>query len=105
MSKLYYIQDTSCTVGNLVLWWRPDCKGYTTDLNKAGLYPEATAMALHKARRTDIPRLKEEVDSISIRAVDTDDFYPKFGWPKSAGTGLCKICGRPDCDLSCDDCG
>ena len=35
--KLYYIQ--SGYVGNAMLWWKPDAKGYTTDIAEAGRYP------------------------------------------------------------------
>jgi len=32
--KLYYIQNVY--VGNAILWWAIDSKGYTTDIGKAG---------------------------------------------------------------------
>jgi hypothetical protein len=34
--KLYYIQ--SGYVDNAMLWWRPNGKGYTTDIEEAGKF-------------------------------------------------------------------
>jgi len=39
----YYILSFEHTVGELVTWWRPDEHGYTTNLDEAGQYDEATA--------------------------------------------------------------
>ena len=38
--KLYYIQNRGC-VGNVMLWWRRECAGYTTDLDDATVVPTA----------------------------------------------------------------
>lgn len=35
--KLYYIQNGY--VGNAMLWWRENSRGYTTNINEAGRYP------------------------------------------------------------------
>lgn len=39
--KMYYIQNGY--VGNSVLWWAIDSKGYTTEIEKAGKYPKSEA--------------------------------------------------------------
>ena len=39
--KLYYIQNGY--VGNAILWWGKDSKGYTTEIDKAGKYTHAEA--------------------------------------------------------------
>jgi nitrogen fixation-related uncharacterized protein len=39
--KLYYIQNGY--IGNAVLWWGIDSKGYTTDFEKAGKYTKEEA--------------------------------------------------------------
>ena len=46
--KKYYLQDTRAIVGNDMLWWAIDGKGYTTDLNKANVFTEYEAF-----RRSD----------------------------------------------------
>jgi hypothetical protein len=50
----YYIQDSRYYVGNCVLFWAMDRHGYTTDIDKAGLYSEEEAVAICKNRDTDI---------------------------------------------------
>lgn len=50
--KMYYIQ--SGYVGNAILWWAKDSKGYTTEINKAGKYTKERAKEIiqtpqHKA--------------------------------------------------------
>lgn len=39
--KLYYIQTGY--VGNAILWWAIDSKGYTTEIDKAGKYTKQQA--------------------------------------------------------------
>ena len=39
--ELYYIQNGY--VGNAILWWGIDSKGYTTDITKAGKYTKEEA--------------------------------------------------------------
>ena len=47
----HYILDTRQVVGNCCLWWRPDGKGYTCNLDDAGLYPQSRGKTL---RDTDV---------------------------------------------------
>ncbi len=35
----YYVQDSRQIVGNCMLWWCPDGKGYACDIRQAGQYP------------------------------------------------------------------
>jgi len=51
-AEMYYIVDTRTIVGNCALFWCPDGKGYTTQLEEAGLYTKAEAMS---HRPTDLP--------------------------------------------------
>jgi hypothetical protein len=39
--KLYYIQNGY--VGNAILWWGKESRGYTTDINQAGKYTKEEA--------------------------------------------------------------
>ena len=62
---LYYIQDSRDFVGNSMLWWRPDGRGYTTDISQAGQYT-------HKPtdRDTDVLWPVEYINSIAQSHVD-----------------------------------
>lgn len=44
--KLYYIQNGY--VGNAILWWAIDSKGYTTEIEKAGKYTKQEAKEIIK---------------------------------------------------------
>ena len=48
MGKRYFIQHGE--IDGLALWWRPNCGGYTTDLDEAGEYDET----FMPPRETDI---------------------------------------------------
>jgi hypothetical protein len=60
---LFYIQDRRQVVGNCVLWWCPDGKGYTTELSKAGLYPASKTGGL---RETDVLVPKEMAERLAV---------------------------------------
>ncbi len=49
----YYVQDARSYVGNAVLWWAQDGKGYTTNLKNAHKYSFAEIKSF-KPRDTDI---------------------------------------------------
>ena len=68
--KLFYLQDTRTMVGNDIVWWAKEGRGYTTDLNKAQVFTEYEAMRQHENRATDRPWPKEYVDAKSRQAVD-----------------------------------
>jgi len=65
VTQLYYVQDSRDFVGNSMLWWAIDGKGYTTDIAKAGRYT-------HKPtdRNTDILWPVEYINSIAQLHVD-----------------------------------
>lgn len=44
--ELYYIQNGY--VGNAIMWWRHDSKGYTTDFDQAGKYTKEQALGIIK---------------------------------------------------------
>jgi hypothetical protein len=67
---LYYLQDKRSYVGNCVLWWAKDRKGYTTNLTQAHVFTKAEASAQHDSRDTDIPWPKAYVDARSAPTVD-----------------------------------
>lgn len=41
--ELYYIQDTRQYLGNAVMWWGIDGRGYTSDFTQAGKYTKEKA--------------------------------------------------------------
>ena len=68
--KKYYLQDTRAIVGNDMLWWAIDGKGYTTDLNKANVFTEYEAFRRSDTRDTDKAWPKDYIDSKARPAVD-----------------------------------
>lgn len=46
LSKLYYIKNGY--IGNAILWWGVNSKGYTTDICKAGKYTKEEAIEITK---------------------------------------------------------
>lgn len=70
MPELYYLQDSRGYVGNDVLWWAKEGKGYTTDLSRAQIYTKEQAIGLHNNRESDIPWPKEYIDAKTRPAVD-----------------------------------
>jgi len=81
----FYLQDSRSYVGNDVLWWAKDGKGYTTDLSKAHVYSQDDAVRQHNCRETDIPWPKEYIDARTRPAVDMQ--YIKRD-EALAGTGI-----------------
>lgn len=84
-ADVFYLQDSRSYVGNDVLWWAKDGKGYTTDLRLAQTYTKAEAVALHEQRETDIPWPKTYIDAKTRPAVDMQ--YIKRD-EALAGTGI-----------------
>ncbi len=66
----FYLQDSRGYVGNDMLFWAKDGKGYTTDLSNAHVYTKDEAYRQHAIRETDIPWPKEYIDSKARPAVD-----------------------------------
>lgn len=70
MDELFYLQDSRSYVGNDVLWWAKEGKGYTTDLSKAHVFTKEEALSQHNDRETDIPWPKSYIDQKTRPAVD-----------------------------------
>jgi hypothetical protein len=68
--RLFYLQDSREYVGNDVLWWAKDGKGYTTDLSKAAVYSREAAQRMHVSRGSDVPWPKSYIDGKARPAVD-----------------------------------
>ena len=72
--KLYVIQCLNSYVGNFLLFWGPDRRGYTVDLDKAGKYTLEEALKIEKLRGTDKAIPLEVAERATIRVVDDDLF-------------------------------
>lgn len=69
MSDKFYIMDTTAT-GELILWWRPNRRGYTTLLDEAGVYSaEEAEKIVSIGRGTDIPCRQSHVDGVARTVV------------------------------------
>ena len=63
----YYIQDSRTCVGNAMMWWAIEARGYVCDLDKAGVFTGEEAM---KHRTTDIPWPVDFVRGKTTKIVD-----------------------------------
>lgn len=67
----FYLQDSRSYVGNDMVFWAQDGKGYTTDVSKAHVFSQEKALSQHRARSTDVPWPKAYIDAATRPAVDT----------------------------------
>ena len=70
----YYIQDTRSFVGNAVVFWRAEGKGYTCDFEEAGLYL-GDSSEVHSDRDTDVPWPVIPVRASRVTNVNADRLY------------------------------
>ncbi len=66
----YYIQDKRQYVGNDMLFWTQSKGGYTTDLDKAGLFTEAEAREICRHRKSDIAWPENHLKEVCKKVVD-----------------------------------
>lgn len=66
----YYLQDSRDYVGNDLMFWGIEGRGYVTDVSKAQVYTKAEAARQHQVRDTDIPWPKAYIDAHTRPAVD-----------------------------------
>lgn len=69
---LYYVQDTRQYVGNCMLFWALDHKGYTCHLDQAHVFTEEEMRRIcgRGGRGTDVPWPKELIDAAASLMVD-----------------------------------
>jgi len=67
--QLYYMQDKRQYVGNSMLWWGKDRKGYVCDIRKAHIFTLNEARK-SSDRETDILWPKEYIDERISHHVD-----------------------------------
>ena len=77
-TKSYYVQDARSYVGNAVLWWAIDGKGYVTDLSKAHKYSWEEIQNFIGGRSTDIIWEAEHVEGAIRKYVDSQYLDGKY---------------------------
>ncbi len=104
MEELYYLQDSRTVVGNDLMWWAKDGKGYTTDLSRAHVFTKEQAVRQNNDRETDIPWPKGYIDARTRPAVDMQNVDRGEAL---AGTGirLAKPKPIPRTPFQCSWCG
>jgi len=67
---MYFIQDTRSYVGNCVVWWGKDSRGYTTNISEAGRYTHKQAFSQMESRDTDIPWKCIDIEPLARQTID-----------------------------------
>lgn len=69
MTEKYLVESMEHTHGSNRVWWAPDCKGYTCDVDKAGRY--SLEEATDHCRDPKDERMWKEADALAaaIRVV------------------------------------
>jgi len=85
----FYLQDTRQFVGNDMVFWAKDGKGYTTDINKCHVFTQQEAFEQNQCRDTDRPWPKDYIDSKTRPAVDVQhvDYEVAMQKVNQAGEG------------------
>ena len=61
--EMYYIQDSRGYVGNSVLWWGLESRGYVCDMRRAQKYTKQQMLEIClDGRETDIPWIASHVE-------------------------------------------
>lgn len=105
MEGQFYLQDERTYVGNDILFWARDGKGYTTDTSKAHVYTRDEAFKQHECRETDIPWPKDYIDARTRPAVDHQDVDLARDVLKRIGEKLIKSKPIPKERYRCHGCG
>ena len=101
----FYLQDKRTYVGNDLLFWAKNGKGYTTDLHKAHIYTKEEAFKQNQMRETDVPWPKEYIDSKVRPAVDHQYVDIKEALGGLAGELYVSPPPPKDPPLNCAGCG
>jgi len=70
--RLYYLRDCRDTVGNSVLWWAHNDKGYTCDIRLARVFTESE-VETYSDRDTDRAYLVSDVLPLAQHHIDIQD--------------------------------
>lgn len=79
--QLYYVRCTEGAHGDSMLWWGPGRCGYTTVLERAGLYTESEARSICRIRPPiEIAYRREDVERAAQRQVTAGAEIPALQW-------------------------
>ena len=113
----YYVQDTRQIVGNDLMWWAIDGKGYTSDISRAEVWGKEEAFEQCEMTPHFRPWPKDYIDrrtrpAVDVQYVNIHDTGVKIPKrkerrPKVRPTNCCG-CGRfldgRQCVTGCDHC-
>jgi len=78
-NEYFYVQDSRGYVGNAVLWWAIDSKGYVTDLSEAHKYTKQEILdKFVSGRETDIIWVGSHVEKAIRKYVDSQYLSGEF---------------------------
>ena len=75
---MYYMIDRRSFIGNCVVFWAKDHKGYTTDIEKSHEFTEAEAIAIERNRSSECAIPKSEVIANAQLVVDFQKLDRKY---------------------------
>jgi rubrerythrin len=101
---MFYLQDSRSYVGNDVIWWGKDGKGYTTDLSRARIFTKDEAQRMHLDRTSDIPWPKDYIDGKTRPAVDMQ-YIKRSEALEGTGIEIRKDSKPKNEVLNCHQCG
>ena len=79
MSKeTYFMIDRRSLIGNCVVFWAKDHKGYTTDLEKAHMFSKEEAISIERNRCSECAIPYEEAMKAARLRVDFQDLDRKY---------------------------
>jgi len=102
---LYYVQDTRTILGNDLMWWAIDGKGYTSDLSRAEIWKREDAFRQCEMTTHFRPWPKQYIDKRTRPAVDCQYVQLKdtgVTIPKSLMKSEARFRRKPE---NCDGCG
>jgi len=70
--KLFYMQDSRQYVGNSMLWWAKECRGYTCDIRRAEIFTLSESKK-RTNRPTDVLWPKDFIDDRISYHVDSQN--------------------------------
>lgn len=87
--KLYYLQDTRCVVGNSMMWWAIDGRGYTCDIRCAQIWTmdelkKSNYNCKNEYNEKYIPWPKDVIDRLVQHHVDHQDLQYKDNFGEQA---------------------
>jgi hypothetical protein len=91
MSELFYLQDSRSCVGDRMMWWAIDGKGYTSNLGEAEKYSFEDAQQRNRRRETDIPWPVTYIDSSAEVSVDHQYLSQEEAAPLLVSGCMCVI--------------